>query len=347
MTKRILIVSDAWHPQVSGVVRTYTETVRTLREMGHTVEVVGPNEFPVTMPLPTYPDVRLALFPYKQLSKKIEAFKPDAIHLATEGPLGLAGRKWCKKNGYAYTTGFHTKFADYIKIRFAVPTFITLAFQRWFHNQSVMTLTSSPNVEDELYSAGFTNVVWWKKGVNTDVFNPNQRGKLTLSPDGRPIILFVGRVSVEKNLPAFCELAVDGHKVVVGDGPALPAMRKKYPHVTFVGVKHGAELAAYYANSDVFVFPSKSDTFGMVMVEALACGTPVAAYPVTGPLDVFTEEQIGKTGALEYDLASATKKALKFDRNACAAFAKQAYSWQTSAEFFLSQLAYHSNSSAE
>ena len=275
---RLLIVTDAWLPQVNGVVRTLTTVVAELRAMGHVVEVIAPDRFR-TIPCPTYADIPLALLPRRRLVRMIEAFRPDALHIATEGPLGMAARSWAKRTGFAFTTAFHTRFAEYIKARTGFPVRPVYAWMRRFHGAAQGTMVATQSLRDELTARGFRNIRPWSRGVDLDLFRPEPREDWGLP---RPVFLYVGRVAVEKNIGAFLDLDLPGSKVVVGGGPILSRLRREYPDVLFTGPRYGEALARAYAGADVFVFPSLTDTFGLVLLEALACGTPVAAFPVTG-----------------------------------------------------------------
>lgn len=328
---KILIVSDAWKPQVNGVVRTLATVRDELTAMGHAVEVVGPDRF-LTIPAPSEPDVRLAVMPGRTLRRIVDAFAPDAIHISTEGPLGLAARRLCLKRGWPFTTAFHTRFPEYLKARLGVPERMTWALMRRFHRPSAAVLTATASLREELVAKGFANVAAWTRGVDLGLFRPRERGAANLP---RPIFLYVGRVAVEKNIEAFLSLDLPGSKVVVGDGPQRASLEKRFPEAHFQGAKFGEELSAAYGEADVFVFPSLTDTFGLVIVEALACGTPVAAYPVTGPKDVIDAAPVG---ALESDLRAAALAALGLDREACRRYA-EGFSWRRSAEILLERLA--------
>lgn len=325
---RIAIVTDAWHPQVNGVVTTLDRTERCLAELGHTVLVIAPERFR-TVPCPTYPEIRLALAPARTLKRELEAFEPDAIHIATEGPLGFAARRHCVRTGLAFTTSYHTQFPEYVRARLPIPLTWTYAFLRHFHGGAHGTLTATPRQRDELVRRGFERVVLWSRGVDTELFKPCGRNHLDAP---RPILLYAGRVAVEKNLQPFLSARVPGTKFVVGDGPDLAALRRRFPDARFVGYKFGAELARHFSSADVFVFPSRTDTFGLVMLEAMACGSPVAAYPVTGPIDVVTD---GVDGVLDADLTEAIRGALALDRRACRASA-QRRTWHAATQQFLS-----------
>ncbi len=329
---RILIVTDAWTPQVNGVVRTLTTVARELKAMGHVVEVIGPDRFR-TFPCPTYPDISLSFLPRRRLIGMIEAFRPDALHIATEGPLGLAARRWARRTGFKFTTAFHTRFAEYVKARTGLPVRPIYAWMRRFHGAGQGTMVATQSLRDELAARGFSNIRSWSRGVDLDLFKPTPREIWDLP---RPIFIYVGRVSVEKNIGAFLDLDLPGSKVVVGGGPQLLALRRAYPDVTFTGPRQGDALARAYAGADVFVFPSLTDTFGLVILESLACGTPVAAFPVTGPKDVLADA-VGKIGAVNADLRVAALDALSADREACRMHAER-YSWRACAETFLSHL---------
>jgi len=327
---RILIATDAWLPQINGVVRTFTATIKHLENIGHTVRVVSPDQFR-TLPCPTYPSIRLAVLPGRRIARIIADFAPHAIHIATEGPIGLATRNFCCRQGLPFTTSYATKFPEYIHARVRLPLPSGYAAMRWFHKPSRAVMVATPSLQRDLEAHGFRNLVRWTRGVDTELFRPRDKSFLS---DPRPILLYTGRVAVEKNIEAFLSLPNPGTKYVVGDGPQLPALQKKYPSVRFAGMKHGEELARYYAAADVFVFPSRTDTFGLVMLEALACGVPVAAYPVTGPLDVINGSG---AGVLNENLSLAVQQALAISPAHCRAFALQ-FSWQRVAEIFLNHL---------
>lgn len=282
-TVKIMIVTDAWKPQVNGVVRTLGTTARELRAMDHVVDFLTSQEFS-TLPCPTYPDIRLSLFPGRRAARRLADFDPDALQIATEGPLGLAARRFASRRGQPFTTAYHTRFPEYLRARTGLPLTCTYAFLRWFHASSHSVMAPTEVVKRDLESNGFRNVVTWSRGVDLDIFKPQRSERLRSEP---PIFLHVGRVAVEKNIEAFLELDLPGSKCVAGVGPALKGIQARYPHVSYLGVLDQHELARVYASADVFVFPSKTDTFGLVLLEAMACGLPVAAYPVTGPLDVI------------------------------------------------------------
>ncbi len=327
---KIMIVTDAWEPQVNGVVRTLKSTARELTELGHRVELLTPLEFR-TIPCPTYPEIRLSLLPYRRLRERIDEFAPDALHIATEGPLGLAARRYARGRKLPFTTAYHTRFPEYVQARFGVPLSATYRFLRWFHGGSRAVMAPTPVVRDDLEHYGFRNVVLWTRGVDLEIFRPMESKVLNTA---RPIFLYVGRVAIEKNVEAFLKLDLPGSKWVAGEGPALAELKSRYPEANYLGVLTQAELAKVYAAADVFVFPSRTDTFGLVLLEALACGTPAAAYPVTGPVDVLAD---GGAGAMHEDLREACLEALKIDRGAARAWAER-YSWRAASEQFASHL---------
>jgi glycosyltransferase involved in cell wall biosynthesis len=333
---RILIVTDAWKPQVNGVLRTLTTVVEELRAMGHVADVIGPDRFR-TVPCPTYPDISLSLLPRRRLVRMIETFAPDALHIATEGPLGMAARSWAKRRRLAFTTAFHTRFAEYVKARTGLPVGPIYAWMRRFHSAGRGTMVATQSLRDELTTRGFRNIRAWTRGVELDLFKPHPGetpAEFINLP--RPVFIYIGRVAVEKNIGAFLDLELPGSKVVVGGGPQLTSLQRAHPDVTFTGPRYGEALAQAYAGADVFVFPSLTDTFGLVILESLACGTPVAAYPVTGPKDVLANAD-GRIGAVNADLRVAALEALTADRVACRMHAER-YSWRACAEIFLSHL---------
>jgi len=317
---RILIVSDAWLPQVNGVVRTLSVVAEKLTAMGDTVEVIGPDRFR-SLPMPGYAEIRLAIAPKRRLTQLVTEFKPDIIHIATEGPLGWAMRALCRRHKWPFTTAFHTRFPEYLEARTRIPAAWSWRIMRRFHEAGEGTFAATASLRRELARRGFTKIRAWTRGVDLDKFNPNARDEWSGLP--RPVFLYAGRVAIEKNIDAFLTLDLPGSKVVVGDGPALAALRQKFPEVTFTGYRENGALARSYAGADVFVFPSRTDTFGLVLLEALAGGTPVAAFPVTGPIDVVTDERVG---ALDEDLRAACLKALDCDRAICRNHA-EAWSW--------------------
>ena len=328
---KIMIVTDAWKPQVNGVVRAVQTTARELQGMGHIVDFLTPQEFP-TLPCPTYPDIRLSLFPGGKVVRRLSAFDPDALHIATEGPLGMAARRFALKRGLSFTTAYHTRFPEYVRARTGIPLSWTYAFLRWFHGPSESVMAPTEVVKRDLESFGFRNVVTWSRGVDLDIFKPQHSERLKSDP---PIFLYVGRVAVEKNIEAFLELDLPGSKWVAGVGPAMKGMQARFPKVNYLGVLDQHELAQVYASADVFVFPSKTDTFGLVLLEAMACGLPVAAYPVTGPLDVIGDAKTA--GVMREDLRTACLEALKLRREDAAAHARK-FSWRAATEQFLTHL---------
>ena len=328
---KIALISDAWSPQVNGVVTTLQTTCAHLHAQGHTVETVTPDQFR-HWPCPTYPEIPLAFGCGRKLRARLDAFQPDAIHIATEGPLGLAARAYCQQRKLPFTTSFHTRFSEYVNLRTGLPLSWGYAFLRWFHNASERVMTATPGLVDELKQRGFRNPVLWSRGVDTELFRPRDKGFLDAT---RPVMLYTGRVAVEKNIEAFLRLDLPGTKVVVGDGPQRQELERKYPDVRFVGYRYGEELAQHMAAADVFVFPSLTDTFGLVMLEALACGVPVAAFPVQGPNDVILDERVG---SLDADLAKAIETALALKPEVCREYALR-YSWQDCAKLFESFLA--------
>lgn len=340
---KILIVSDAWHPQVNGVVRTLATVKGELENLGHGVDVIGPEGF-FTLPLPSYPEIRLAVAPGRRLTRLMDLARPDAIHIATEGPLGFAARRYCLRRRLPFTTAYHTRFPEYVRDRIPVPLALSYAVVRRFHRPSAAVMVATPSLEADLMARGFGHLARWTRGVDTTLFCPAPVPGAAFGPDPavfpfpRPILLSVGRVAVEKNLEAFLRLPLPGTKVVVGDGPQRTELNQRYPDVQFLGARHGAELARCYAGADVFAFPSRTDTFGLVLLEALACGTPVAAFPVPGPQDVLgTGHPDGPVGALNDDLQCAIQTALALPRSRCRDFALT-YSWRASAEQFLENL---------
>ncbi|WP_019516681.1 glycosyltransferase family 4 protein [Sphingomonas sp. Mn802worker] len=329
---RIAIVTDAWAPQVNGVVRTLEATRTHLLALGHQVLVIAPDAF-ASLPCPTYPEIRLALAGRSAVGRRLAAFAPHAIHIATEGPLGLAARRWCGARALPFTTAYHTQFPDYVAARTGVDPEWVWRYVRWFHAAAQAVLVSTPTIAAELHAHGLAHTRLWGRGVDLACFAPSGPIERAICALPGPVLLYVGRVAVEKNLDAFLSAPVHASKVVIGDGPALASLQQRFPAVHFLGRRSGDALAAVYRSADAFVFPSRTDTFGLVMIEAIACGTPVAAYPVAGPIDVLTAE----TGAMHADLPTAIRAALTLDRHACAA-AGARFTWTAATEQFLAAL---------
>lgn len=325
------MVTDAWHPQVNGVVRTLDTTRSELQRLGVNVEMITPADYR-TIPMPSYPEIRLALTTAGRVAKVLDRIAPDYVHIATEGPLGMLARRWCRSRSMPYTTSYHTRFPEYLKARIPVPISWSYAFIRGFHNGGVGCMISNTTLGKELADWGFKRLVKWTRGVDTNTFTPNVQPALTDLP--RPVFINVGRVSVEKNIEAFLDLDLPGSKVVVGDGPALERLKQRYPDVIFTGGKSGEELTAHYTSADVFVFPSLTDTWGLVQMEALACGVPVAAFPTMGPIDVIGESG---AGVLDWDLRAAALKALEIPSERCVEYARH-FSWESSVRQFWENL---------
>ncbi|GLJ00206.1 glycosyltransferase family 1 protein [Sphingobium sp. BS19] len=330
--QRIVIVTDAWTPQVNGVVRTLQSVSAELRTMGHQVQIISPDQYG-SIPCPTYPEIRLALARARTIGRVIADFQADAVHLATEGPLCLAARHWCLRNRVPFTTAYHTHFPDYVAKRTGLPASWFWRYIRWFHGPAQSVLVSTRSVREQLRAHGIAQVRPWGRGVDQTGFGPDVQPHPAFANLPRPIQLYVGRVAIEKNLEAFLQNGHPGTKVVVGDGPARAALEQQFPDALFLGALSGPDLTGTYSGADVFVFPSRTDTFGLVMIEALACGTPVAAYPVTGPVDIVTPE----TGGLSETLEDAIAQALTRDRDACAAYGR-CFTWRVSASQFLAGL---------
>ena len=329
---RIAIVTDAWVPQVNGVVRTLQATRAALEADGHQVTIVSPGEFG-SVPCPTYPEIRLALARPRAVGMRVRDFAPDAIHLSTEGPLCLAARRWCLEQGLAFTTAYHTQFPDYLAARYGIGRDLAWRYLRWFHRPATAILVSTPRLADALRARGLPQARRWGRGVDLALFTPLGARDAAIAKLPRPIHLYVGRVAVEKNLTAFLAAERPGSMVVVGDGPARAALEQRFPRAHFLGPRSGDALAAAYRSADVLVFPSRTDTFGLVMIEALACGTPVAAYPVPGPLDVLAPG----VAAMDDDLAAAMAAALTRPREDAARYAR-GFSWEAAARQFAAAL---------
>lgn len=348
MSMKVLIISDAWHPQVNGVVRTYENLTKALRRKGYITEVIGPANFAASVPMPFYPEIKLVIRPYRRLKQLIEDFQPDKIHIATEGPLGWAARRYCMKNNLDFTTCYHTQFPDYIAKRFAwlIPPLYNIVHRkavkavRTFHAPSKTLMVASKSLENQLLAWNFSSPIkQLSRGVDHRIFHTDASQDEPIFADNikRPISLYVGRIAIEKNLEAFLDMKWDGTKVIVGDGPMRFSLEKKYPNVLFVGKKTKQELASYYRASDVFVFPSKTDTFGIVLIEALACGLPVAAYDVIGPKDILIEPNLGVV--TNDNLSDASINALKLlNPEKRSEYAQKNYSWENAAKQFLDAL---------
>lgn len=329
LPRSIAIVTDAWHPQTNGVVRTLSTTAEILRGWGYDVTVISPEQYR-SVPAPTYPEIRLALTWPGAVGRQLARIKPDAVHIATEGPLGFAARRYCRNRKVPFTTAYHTQFPDYLSRRTGLPAGAFWPYIRWFHRPAERVMVATETIRTQLREKGVTHLSHWSRGVDLSCFTPDAPPPPEFAGLQGPILLYVGRVAVEKNIEAFLSSPYPGTKVVVGDGPARADLEAKFPDSLFLGKRIGRELAGCYANADVFVFPSKTDTFGLVMIEALACGTPVAAFPVPGPLDILTDD----VGAMSHDLERAIDAARYCDRDVCAK-AGAGYSWEAATQQFL------------
>jgi glycosyltransferase involved in cell wall biosynthesis len=327
---KVLIATDAWHPQVNGVVRTLGSLARAAEKLGTKVEFLSPDGFP-SFQLPTYPGLRLAIPSRRGIAARIEAAQPDAIHLATEGPIGFAVRAYCRRNNRPFTTSYTTRFPEYISARSPIPESLIYSVLRWFHSGATVTMVATPSLTSELTQRGFGHLGMWTRGVDVDLFRPDRAIALDFP---RPIFMTMGRVAVEKNIEAFLSLDLPGTKVVIGGGPQEAKLKRDFPDAKFLGPLENGTLAAHLAAADVFVFPSRTDTFGIVQLEALASGVPVAAFPVTGPKDVIGDKPIG---VLDEDLGRACIEALKLSREACRQFALDC-SWENSAKQFIGHM---------
>lgn len=326
---RVLVATDAWHPQINGVVRSLEHTAAAAAELGAELDFLTPEGFR-SVPMPTYDEIRLSLATPRMIMRRIEAAAPDFVHIATEGPIGILTRRACIAARRTFTTSYHTKFPEYLSARAPVPERWSYAWLRNFHNAAGGVMVSTATLERDLEARGFKRLMRWSRGVDAELFRPRPEAKLDLPG---PVFLFVGRVAVEKNIGAFLDLDLPGSKVVVGGGPALASLRARYPQVRFLGPKEGEDLAQVYAACDVFCFPSRTDTFGIVLLEALASGLPVAAYPVTGPTDVLADAA-EPVGVLDEDLRTACLKALELSPAAARGFALR-HTWRESARQFL------------
>ena len=327
---RVLIATDAWHPQVNGVVRTLTSLARSARSFGVNIDFLSPDGFP-TIPLPSYSELRLALPGQRQIARRIDQYRPDAIHVATEGPIGYRTRAYCIKRGWAFTSSYMTRFPEYVAARLPIPQKLIYAALRRFHAAASVTMVATPSLMAELTQRGFSNLGKWTRGVDTKLFRPDRAVELGFP---RPIFIYVGRVAVEKNLNAFLSLDLPGTKVVIGTGPQEAELKYRFSEAKFLGLMEHERLAAHLAASDVCVFPSRTDTFGIVQLEALASGVPIAAFPVTGPKDVIGNNPIG---VLSDNLRAACLAALQVSRDACRGFALNC-SWDVSAKQFIGHL---------
>jgi glycosyltransferase involved in cell wall biosynthesis len=330
---RVAIATDAWAPQTNGVVTTLRATVDTLTRLGHEVRVISPQGM-LSIPAPSYPEIRLAVWPVPHIRRAMKAFRPHAIHIATEGPLGLAMWRYCRHRDVPFTTSYHTKYPEYLRARWPIPMGVSYAWLRRFHGAATRTFVSSGSLTRQLSERGFKHLHLWRRGVDLQRFRPTAEPHPEVAGLPRPIMAYCGRLAVEKNIHAFLNLKEPGTKVVIGDGPQRAELASRHPDVKFVGFRHGTELANMVGSADVLVFPSLTDTFGLAMIEALACGVPVAAFPVPGPIDVIDQ---GVTGVLHEDLALAVRSALKLDRNVCARYAA-AFTWEAATEQFIAGL---------
>lgn len=327
---RIALISDAWDPQINGIVTTVKNTIQSLEKTGHEIELITPDLFR-TWPCPGYPDVRLSFLCGPKMRPIVKAFRPDAIHLFTEGPVGYAVRRYCRHYRYRYTSSFHSRFPEYFKMRVGFPMVVSSTYLKWFHYRSERIMVATESVEQELAGKGYRRLVRWSRGVDTDLFRPRSKDFIQ---DERPVFLYTGRVAIEKNLEAFLDLKLPGTKWIIGDGPYRKVLEQKYPEVRFKGYQQGENLARYIAASDVFVFPSETDTFGNVVLEALASGVPVAALPVQGPKDIIKSP---KVGILSRNLQQAAMEALKLNPQDCRKFALN-YTWEKCTRQFMENL---------
>jgi len=331
---RIALASDAWAPQTNGVVTTLKATAAMLAQLGHEVHVISPRGLR-SIACPSYPEIHLAVAPGAHVARQLRAFRPHAIHVATEGPVGLAVRGYCRARAVPFSTSYHTRYPEYLRARWPIPLAATYAWLRRFHGAAASTLVSSASLQLQLTRRGFQHLHLWRRGVDLNRFRSNLAAHRELAGLPRPIIACAGRLAVEKNLHAFLGLDLPGTKVMIGDGPERAALARRYPRALFTGYRFGDELASLLAGADVLAFPSLTDTFGLVMIEALACGVPVAAFPVAGPIDVIEQ---GVTGVLHTDLAVAITSALRLDRGVCARRAA-GFSWEAATAQFLAGLA--------
>ena len=327
---KIAIVTDAWRPQINGVVTTYLQTIKVLETWGYEVACLTPEHFK-TVSCPTYPEIALSMVTASTIKSILADIGPHAVHIATEGPLGWAARRACLSSGFSYSTAYHTRFPEYVRLRFPIPLRLSYKVMKQFHNSGSGMMVSTPELKREMEDRGFTNVRLWSRGVDMQLFRPRNQARPTTT---EPVFTFVGRVAPEKNIEAFLALNLPGKKRVIGSGPALPGLQQKYPETEFTGYKQGEELAELVAASSVFVFPSLTDTFGVVQLEAMACGVPVAAFPVDGPKSVIRN---GFNGWMDDDLKTAALRCLEISPDNCRQFAKS-YSWEACTEQFASNL---------
>ncbi|MBN2231372.1 MAG: glycosyltransferase family 1 protein [Deltaproteobacteria bacterium] len=327
---KIALVTDAWQPQINGVVTTWTHVREELGQLGHELVPIHPGLFR-TVPCPGYPHIRLAVRPGAGVRRRLEELAPDAVHVATEGPVGIAGRGWCRRHGVPFTTSYHTQFPAYLHRYARIPQGLTYRFLRWFHGPAAHILVPTASIARELEAERFARLAVWTRGVDTELFRPRETRPYNVR---RPVFLYCGRVAREKNIESFLNLDLPGSRVVIGDGPAREELEKRFPDVVWCGFRTGRELAEHIAAGDVFVFPSRTDTFGVVMLEAMACGLPVAAFPVAGPVDVVRP---GVSGFLDEDLAAAAVACLELDAEACRAQARE-FTWRRVAELFLAHV---------
>ncbi len=330
---RVCIVTDAWSPQINGVVKTLENTIRELKQAGHTVLVIEPSQF-INIPCPSYSEIRLSLFSYKKMTKLLKDFSPDALHVATEGPLGVSARRYALKHAMNFTTAYHTKFPEYLEARTGISAHWFYPAMRWFHKPSKAVMVSTDSVMQQLAEQGFQHLVKWSRGVDLDVFAEKNAKHMTSEPNRKTVFLYVGRIAIEKNIEAFLALKLPGEKWLVGSGPALSELSEKYTDAIFFGPKSHSELAEIYQQASVFVFPSKTDTFGLVLLEALACGLPVAAYPVAGPIDVLRNCE---AAALRHDLLEACLTALELNPKHAREHAEK-FTWQQTTLQFVANL---------
>ena len=329
----IVLATDAWRPQISGVVRTWESVLGVLESRGYDTRVLCPADFRRTWPLPRYPEIRLAPWPFAAVNRRLNALRPDAVHIATEGPIGIATRRWCVRHKVPFTTSYHTKLAEYAKAYTKLPLRLGYGLLKKFHGPASATLVPTPTIRDELVARGFQDIKVWTRGVDHETFRVYPKQEREDFGPG-PVFLYAGRLAVEKNLDAFLRIDLPGTKVLVGDGPYRKTLERKYPDVVFTGYRHGSELARAYASGDCFVFPSLTDTFGVVMIEAMACGLPVAAFPVTGPIDVVKE---GVSGVLHEDLQVACHQAVQLPQNGILEYASS-FTWERTTDILLETL---------